>query len=138
MSARVIALLLSTLAIDGSAAPKNYPYDPNTVDSRKLPALVPGLFSGRPFITARKQILKQGWHPVSFQKTWQAEEGPDCALLDCELHRHGVVEVAGCPTDQPICIFYYRKGKAWLQVMATGETMKSLRVYYWANQAPQR
>jgi hypothetical protein len=116
---------------------KNYPYDPAAIDSRKLPKLVPGLVAGSPFMLVRKKILRQGWHPINLQKTWKADESPGCILLDCELHRHGVVEVAGCPTDQPICIFYYRKGKAWLQVMATGETVKSLRVFYWASQAPQ-
>jgi hypothetical protein len=137
VNALVFTLLVSTTAIDGGVDQPNYPYDPNTVDFRKLPDLVPGLIAGNPFTAARKQILKHGWRPINLQKTWRAEEGADCGLLECELHRHGVVEVAGCPTDQPICIFYYRKGKSWLQVMATGETMKSLRVYYWVSQAPQ-
>jgi hypothetical protein len=137
VNAFVLALLVSATVIEDGFAQPNCPSDPNTVDARKLPDLVPGLVAGSLFTTARKQILKQGWHPINLQTTWRAEEGPDCGLLDCELHRHGVVEVAGCPTDQPICIFYYRKGKAWLQVMATGETMKSLRVYYWTSQALQ-
>ena len=115
----------------------NYPYDPNSVDPQKLPHLVPGLTAGSAFTTARKQILKHGWRPYKLRKAWKSSELQGCVLLDCQLLRRGVVEVAGCPTDQPICIFYYRKRGSWLQVMATGETIASLRVYYWASDAPQ-
>lgn len=88
------------------------------------------------FIAARKHILKQGWRPLNLLKTWGADEEPDCALLDCELHKNGVIEVEGCSTDKPVCTFYYRKGKTWLQLIATGESLEMLQVYYWARQAP--
>lgn len=41
------------------------------------------------------------------------------------------------PTDKPVCVFYYRKGKAWLQLMTWGEDVKDIKVYYWADQAPE-
>jgi hypothetical protein len=89
-----------------------------------------------PFFNARKKILEYGWKPLNFKKTWLADEAPDCELLDCQLHRKGVIELKGCPTDKPVCVFYYRKGHSWLQLMATGEELQDLTVYYWANQSP--
>ncbi|GAB2861522.1 hypothetical protein GCM10027277_32770 [Pseudoduganella ginsengisoli] len=136
MNALLFASLLSAANFDADYDLRFYPPDPETVDARKLPYLVSGLVVGTTFTAARKQILKQGWRPYNLLKTWRADEQPDCVLLDCELHRNGVVEVEGCPTDKPVCTFYYRKGKVWLQLMATGETRETLRVYYWAKQAP--
>lgn len=136
MNTLLFALLLSGSGFDTDYDLRFYPPDPDTVDTSKLPHLVSGLVAGTTFTAARKQILKQGWRPHNLLKTWRTEEGSDCALLDCELHRSGVVEVEGCPTDKPVCTFYYRKGKIWLQLMATGETKEKLRVYYWARQAP--
>lgn len=140
-----IALLLS-LAPFGSFAQQTatspdlrfYPPDPETVDSKTLPRIVTGLHHGMPFLTARKMIVAAGWRPLDLKKTWQADESPDCGLLDCQLHRKGVIEVAGCPTDKPVCTFYYFKGKTSLQLMATGEQIKDLKIYYWSSQAPQQ
>lgn len=86
---------------------------------------------------ARRVILRNGWRPLDLKKDWLADEEPDCGLLECDLHRRGVIELEGCPTDRPVCVFYYRKGKSWLQVMARGEDLKDLVVYYWANQGPE-
>lgn len=122
------------------AAPdlRYYPPDPDTVDTRTLPHLVTGLRPGMPFLEARKQVIAGGWKPLDLKKTWKADETADCDLLDCQLHRKGVIEVEGCPTDKPVCTFYYFKGKSWLQLMATGEEMKTLKIYYWSTQAPRQ
>lgn len=140
---KIIGLSLLTWAAFVVAAPPSdvvdkrfYPPDPEAVNARTLPKLVKGLASGMPFMAARKAILKQGWTPLDLKKNWLADEAPDCGLLECVLHRRGVVELQGCPTDQPVCVFYYRKGKSWLQLMATGEELKDLKAYYWSSQAP--
>ena len=114
-----------------------YPPDPATVDASKLPRVAKGLTPGMPFLSARRAILKNGWRPLDLKKTWSADEEPDCGLLECELHRRGVIELEGCPTDRPVCVFYYRKGRSWLQVMTLGEELDRIKVYYWANQAPE-
>lgn len=114
-----------------------YPPDPDAVDSSKLPRVAKGLKQGMPFLSARRAILKSGWRPLDLKRRWAADEEPDCGLLECVLHRRGVVELEGCPTDRPVCVFYYRKGGAWLQVMTLGEELDRIKVYYWANQAPE-
>jgi hypothetical protein len=141
---KVISLLLLSWAAFAFAGPtpdavdkRFYPPDPEAVDVHKLPKLVNGLASGMAFMTARRVILKQGWTPLDLKKSWLADEEPDCGLLECALHRRGVVELQGCPTDMPVCVFYYRKGKSWLQLMATGEELKDLKVYYWSSQPPE-
>ena len=135
-------LIWAGLAFAGQSAgavdKRFYPPDPETVDVRTLPQLVKGLTPGMPFMTARKVILKRGWKPLDFKKHWLAEEAPDCGLLECVLHRRGVVELDGCPTDKPVCVFYYRKGNSWLQFMATGEELKDLKAYYWFSQSPEQ
>ena len=143
MKSIVLALLLA-LPICAIAENNNdqtdlrhYPPDPDSVDAGTLPHIVSGLTSGMPFFVARKKIIANGWKPLNLKKKWLAQEEPDCGLLDCELHRKGVVEVEGCPTDKPVCVFYYHKGKSWLQLMATGEELQTLTVYYWANQSPE-
>lgn len=114
-----------------------YPPDPDAVDATTLPRVTPRLHSGSPFLVARRALLKAGWQPVNLKRHWVADEPTDCGLLECALHRQGIVELEGCPTDKPVCVFYYRKQNAWLQVMATGEAMSDLRVYFWAHQAPE-
>ncbi len=114
-----------------------YPPDPDTVDATKLPHVAKGLKPGMPFLSARRAIIKSGWRPLDLKRTWTADEAPDCGLLECVLHRRGVIELEGCPTDRPVCVFYYRKGRSWLQVMTLGEEFGHIDVYYWANQAPE-
>jgi hypothetical protein len=114
-----------------------YPPDPDEVDASKLPRVAMGLKPGMPFFSARRVILRSSWRPLDMKRPWTASEEPDCGLLECELHRRGVIELEGCPTDRPVCIFYYRKSSSWLQVMTLAEALNDIRVYYWNLQAPE-
>lgn len=140
---RLALLCLMVICTMASASPDEiidrrfYPPDPDTVDASKLPRVAKGLKPGMPFLSARRAILKSGWRPLDLKKTWSADEEPDCGLLECQLHRRGVVELEGCPTDRPVCVFYYRKGTSWLQLMTLGEELNNIKVYYWAHQAPE-
>jgi hypothetical protein len=134
----VFACTMASASPDDKAVDRRfYPPDPDTVDASKLPRVASGLKPGMPFLSARRAILKSGWRPLDLKKTWRADEGPDCGLLECALHRRGVIELEGCPTDRPVCVFYYRKGKSWLQLMTLGEEFDHIKVYYWARQAPE-
>jgi hypothetical protein len=133
-----IACVTASAASDDKAIDRRfYPPDPYTVDASKLPRVAKGLKPGMPFLSARRAILKSGWRPLDLKRTWTATEEPDCGLLECALHRLGIIELEGCPMDRPVCVFYYIKGKSWLQVMTLGEEFDRITVYYWANQAPE-
>ncbi len=140
----IVLLCLAATGAMASASPDDkvidrrfYPPDPDTVDASKLPRVVKGLKQGMPFLSARRAIMKSGWHPLDLKRTWPADETPACELLECTLHRRGVIELEGCPTDKPVCVFYYRKGASWLQLMTLGEEFNDIKVYYWAEQAPE-
>jgi hypothetical protein len=132
----VAAVAAQAAPADNDVDLRYYPPRPEQVDKSKLPSLVQGLTSGTPFLKARRRILALGWKPVDRMDT-SIEETPDCALLECQLHRRRVAEVDACAMDRSVCTFYYRKGKHWLQLMAIGESLNELTVYYWADVPPQ-
>lgn len=137
LSLAIACVTASAASDDKTIDRRFYPPDPDTVDANKLPSVAKGLKPGMPFLSARRAIIKSGWRPLDLKRTWTADEAPDCGLLECVLHRRGVIELEGCPTDRPVCVFYYRKGASWLQLMAHGEDLTDLKIYYWATQKPE-
>jgi hypothetical protein len=90
------------------------------------------LKKGIPFLSARKFLIKQGWHPIIVDK------GKYFVFSKTEkviLNAH-IIELESCAMDRHLCIFNYKKDETCLRLLVEGLDIKEMHVYKWTYECP--
>lgn len=90
------------------------------------------LRKGLPFMQARIQLIKDGWHPVNIHTGEHYEYiGTETVLIDSHIY-----ELESCAVDRPLCVFNYHRGKRCLRLVTHGEELSDMRVESWSFRCP--
>ncbi|MCU7248051.1 hypothetical protein [Pseudomonas koreensis] len=91
-----------------------------------------GIAVDEPLVSARSNLIKQGWKPTRMHTS----DGYEYSGVERELAAHNFLELDTCSFDSSRCILFYSKKGACLRVDTMGEQLNDMTVTRWADECP--
>jgi hypothetical protein len=91
-----------------------------------------GIAVGEALVSARSNLIKQGWKPTRMHTS----DGYEYSGVERELAARNFLELDTCSFDSSRCILFYSKKGACLRVDTMGEQLKDMAVTQWTDECP--